>query len=404
MQQVVQMSLFELTNKWLKDNPAAQLFLGAGCVVLFSFLFFRFSGGTGLSVYVILLGGMIFLFVVLPLLTLLAIPTLVVLVIINETSLKKRRKTSLPAVAQVEGGGIKRGLTSPEAAVLLEMPLSKVLTLVIFGMLEKGLIRQVQDNPLKVEVVEDFRTVGNPKLDSSKERRDFWRDAAQRKGTVIHTYEEGFLHELEKHPDVPVKSLNFSAPMKGLIEITVAKMKGFDLSDTQDYYRRVMTRAMEQAQAIGEIEQREQYLDKYLPWVMMNDSYSTVMTHRGYHYWPMWSAPRHVHGGLSAPALGKGSSKPAVGGRTTVGDVAGSFAGWAENTMGGLAGALLPGSMNLPGAKGGFIDLSGADRVTGDIFEALAKSSASSGSGGGGGRSCACAGCACACACAGGGR
>jgi hypothetical protein len=68
--------------------------------------------------------------------------------------------------------------------------------------------------------------------------------------------------------------------------------------------------------------------------------------------------------------------------------------------MGGMAAAIMPGSLNIPGVKGGFVDLSGADKVTGDIFTALAKSSG----GGGGGGGCACAGCACACACAGGGR
>ncbi|NIV32325.1 MAG: hypothetical protein GWN58_23640 [Anaerolineae bacterium] len=69
-----------------------------------------------------------------------------------------------------------------------------------------------------------------------------------------------------------------------------------------------------------------------------------------------------------------------------------------------MASAIAPGSLQLESVRDGVIDLSGVDRVTGDIFDAL-----SSGDGGGGGRSgggggCACAGCACACACAGGGR
>ena len=85
------------------------------------------------------------------------------------------------------------------------------------------------------------------------------------------------------------------------------------------------------------------------------------------------------------------------------GDVAGSFSGWAETTMGGMAAAILPGSMSIPAAKGGFLDLSGVDRVTSNVFEAIGKAS-SSGGGSGGSSSCACAGCACACACAGGGR
>jgi hypothetical protein len=75
--------------------------------------------------------------------------------------------------------------------------------------------------------------------------------------------------------------------------------------------------------------------------------------------------------------------------------------------MGGLATAIMPGSLKLPGVRGGFVDLSGVDKVTGDVFEALSKSSGSgSGKSGrsGSGCACACAGCACACACAGGGR
>jgi len=95
-----------------------------------------------------------------------------------------------------------------------------------------------------------------------------------------------------------------------------------------------------------------------------------------------------------------------AGGRTTLGDVGSSFAGWAQATAGGLAGAIMPGSLKVPGVKGGVIDLSGMDKVTGDVFEAMSKSSSSGGGRSGGGRSCACAcaGCACACACAGGGR
>jgi hypothetical protein len=96
-----------------------------------------------------------------------------------------------------------------------------------------------------------------------------------------------------------------------------------------------------------------------------------------------------------------------VGGKTSFGDVGASFAGWAENTMGGMAAAILPGSLQMPKASGGVVDLSGVDRVTGDVFEALAEASKSSGGGGSSGGSscaCACAGCACACACAGGGR
>ena len=104
-----------------------RVILGAGVIILLAFLFFRFSGGTGCTVFGILTVILVILFVNSPLSVLFTMPIFIVLIIVNETSLKKKRKDYLPAIANVEGGGIKRGLMAPEAAVLLEMPLNKVL-------------------------------------------------------------------------------------------------------------------------------------------------------------------------------------------------------------------------------------------------------------------------------------
>jgi len=399
MTRVIKMTLIQLANKWLEDNSTTRLILGAVAMIMSAVLFFRFSGGTGLSVFAILGGGLLILLFIIPLSALIAPVIVAPLIALNESSLRKKRKTYLPAIAQVEGGGIKRGLTAPEAGVLIEMPLNKVLTLVLFGLLEKGVIEVTKEEPLTVQVTPDYRVLRDATLTTEKARIQQRRQIAQAKGTIIHSYEDGYLTLIEQHQAKAVRDIDFSKPTEALIKVTVAKMKGFDLSDTQEYYRRVIDRAMEQASALGEVEAREQYLDKYLPWVMMNDNYPTVLTHGGYHYWPTWAhGPRTAGTASAAPKV----SGPSIGGRTRAGDVAGSFAGWAESTMGGMAAAIMPGSLNLPGVKGGFVDLSGADRVTGDIFTALAKSSGGSGGGGGGG--CACAGCACACACAGGGR
>jgi hypothetical protein len=407
MDRVIRMTTLDLARRWLDTNPEIAVLLGLISVGLFAWLFFRFSGGTGCTVFVILAAALIGLFIFSPLLLLPAIPVLLALAVYNEVNLRKKTKTYLPPIAQVEGGGIKRGLTAPEAGVLLELPLHKILTLVVFGLLEKKLVELVTQDPLTVRVREPFRTWSSPENRRSiKKRRQVRRRAASAEGTVLHTYEDYFLDKLEQNPEQPVEKSDFTDAMESLLKQTAAKMKGFDLSDTQDYYRRVMTRAMEQAQAMGEVREREQYLDQHLPWVMMNDNYPTVLTHRGFHYWPMWARTAR-----SAPSLGRGGPAPRSapsgggGGRTSFGDVAGSFAGWAETTMGGMAAAVLPGKMQIPTARGGFVNLSGVDRVTGDVFEALSKASSSSGGKGGGSScACACAGCACACACAGGGR
>lgn len=402
MTRVVKMTLIDLAKQWLDDNPQIMALLGAISLGLLALLFFRFSGGTGCSIFVLLAGGMIVVFFLSPVLMLPALPILIALVIFNETRIRRKPLKYLPPVAQTEGGGIKRGLTAPESAVLLELPLSKVLTLVIFGLLEKEILQIVAQDPLMVGIREPFRTWGSSEnRRSPTRRRGARRKAAHKEGTVVHRYEDDFLDQLERNPKKPVGEIDFTKAMERLIKATAGKMRAFDFSDTQDYYRRVIDRALEQAQRIGEIEAREQYLDKYLPWVMMNRSYPTVLTHRGGHYWPMWARP--VSSGGRSAQRATVRSGPARGGRTSFGDVAGSFSGWAEATMGGMAAAILPGSMSIPAAKGGFVNLSGVDRVTGDIFKAIGKAS-SSGGGGGGGSSCACAGCACACACAGGGR
>jgi hypothetical protein len=193
--------------------------------------------------------------------------------------------------------------------------------------------------------------------------------------------------------------------VKILIEQSAARIKGFDLSDTQDYYRRIIARAVKEAQTIGDIPERERFLDRHLQWILLDDHYPNVFVAPDYRYRPVWIRPFASSDRMGIPAP-RGSSGPSLPGTTSFADVAASFAGWAENTMGRLTTAISPIELGVRGPQG-LVNLSGADRVTGDIFKALAEGSGSGGGHSGGGGSscaCACAGCACACACAGGGR
>jgi hypothetical protein len=442
---VIKQSAFDLLIKWFSESKQARLVCGGIFLILFAFLFFRFSGGTGFSVFAILSAAVGFVFYTSPGLHLLSLPLVVALIGVNEWLLGKRKTKYMPPIAQVEGGGIKRGLTAPEAAVLLELPLGKVLSLVIFGMLKKGILRQVQADPLLVELNEAFvppqatqsdvakkregEAPAEPKempapaaarqeshsaeysLESVKEtplsddqrREKRYRETVQKMGSVMQAYESGFLFLIEHNHGQPVSQLDFTVPMRGLIENTAAKMSGFDLKQTKEYYQSIVRRATEQAAAIGDIPQRKATIDRTFDWILMGDNYPTVFDFGG-GYWPPWSRGSVFSGPSSVP-MPDSSSIP---GTTSFGDVASSFSGWAENTMGSMASTVLPSSLGGgdTGGGGGFLDLSGADRVTGEIFSALSEAAASGGSGGGGGGGggCACAGCACACACAGGGR
>ncbi|MGQ9731954.1 MAG: hypothetical protein ACUVX8_11875 [Candidatus Zipacnadales bacterium] len=384
-QRVVVMTPWKLFRKWWIEQSNVRVAWAILLFVLYGIVFFRASRGTGISVFVFLLIGMLITFVVWPMGELLAILFLPFIWYLAEKALQRKRGKYLPAIMSVEGGGIKRGLAAPEAAIILELPLGQVLTLIIFGLLKKRILRQLQEDPLEVELAPEY--VGK----THQERLQQARHA----GTVIRAYEQPFLDEIEAHPGHPLNQIDFSSAIKNAVEITARKMKGFDLERTRSYYRYIVSRAWAEAKAIGDLEKRTEYTDDNLLWLLLApNSYDDFNSwHRsGYHYHTPWMR--------TAPIGGRASTSPtAVGGKTTFTDVSRSFAGWAENITGGLASKMDPVSVGLK--SGGLLKLSGVDRVTMNVLEALAESS---GSGGGGGGGCACAGCACACACAGGGR
>ena len=394
MDRVVKSSAFQLLVKWFSESKGVQFVSGLILAVAFLFLFVRFSNGTGWVLFFLLGAMLVWIMISSPALHLITWPAMIGLIAFNEWFLSTRKSDGyLPAMATVEGGGIKRGLTAPQAGILLEMPLGKVLSLVVFGMLKKGLIRIVNQSPLTVEVANEYQCPRKERL-----------KMAASKGNVIHGYEHPFLDRLQAC-DKPVTECNLGESLGSLINSTATRMKGFDLWDTKDYYRRIVQRAWKDAESIGEIEQRTKVVDQNIEWMMMDptwDSHLDDWAQRGYSYRPIWiygNSPTGSFSGSSVP------QSPTSTSPTSFGEVASSFAGWAENTAGSFAGAIEPGSLGIDLPKG-VVDLSAVDKVTGDVFEALAESAKSGGGGGGGGGgcACACAGCACACACAGGGR
>lgn len=381
---VIRMTVFGLFMKWWREASEVRTLFGIVLLVLFGIMFFRASQGTGWSCFLVLLVGLVIAFATSPAMELLAIPALPVVWYFSEKSLKRKRGKYLPAIASVEGGGPKRGLNAPEAAVILEMPLGKVLALTIFGLLKKGIVEQIAADPLEVRVKPEYKTA----------TRSDRRTAAAANGTVIHGYEQPFLDAIVAAGEVPVNRIDFSPAMKEMVKRTAKRVEGFDLERTRSYYRNIVNKAWHEAKAIGDVEQRTSYTDDNLLWLMVDDGYDDnfMLWHtHGYYYHAPWVRATSVGGGMPTPAT-------PVGGRTSFGDVSSSFAGWAENVTGGLASHMDGVSVGL--TKGGVIDLSGVDKVTVDMLESMSEG----GSGGGGGGGCACAGCACACACAGGGR
>ncbi|MBW2463940.1 MAG: hypothetical protein JRH11_19985 [Deltaproteobacteria bacterium] len=398
MTRVVTITQWDLFLKWWDDNPETRLLAGVLMLLGALFFFMRFTAWTGWSVFVALTAGFIWLSFVNPRAQLYLIPVFIVAFVLMEWRTRKHKRSYLPPIASIEGGGIKRGLTAPEAAVLLEMPLGRVMTMVVFGMLRKSLLVQKQLKPLHVVISADIAGATDKKARLK---------AAARAGKVIHGYEHLFLDALADNRGLGVTDADLGPAMKGLVEHVADRVIGFDLEETRKYYRYQAERAWLEAEKIGELDARTEKVDKKLDWLLLTDDYPDRFgrwQRTGYHYRPMWGRPISGAGlGGSPVSLGGGAS---TGGalshtQTSFGDVSAGFAGWTERVTGQLSTSLRPG--DVTGGGGGVLNLSGFDTVTGDVLKAMASGSGSGGGGGGGG-GCACAGCACACACAGGGR
>ena len=285
--------------------------------------------------------------------------------IMGVVSNRKRKMKYLPPKIAIEGHGIKRGLTAVEAAILMEQPLDKVMTMILFGLVKKEAAEVIQRDPLKVKAIE-------PQPDD------------------LRAYEIKFLNAF-------TESANLAQRRKALQELTVAlirsvqdKMKGFSRKETIEYYKNINARAWAQIEAAGTPEVKSQMYAESLEWTMLDKDYDdrTRRTFTGPVFVPMWW-------GRYDPAYGsRGGAKVSM---PTASSGRSSIPGTA------FASSVVTGVQNFSSKVIG--DLTGfTSKVTNVTNPPPKPTSSGSRSSGGGGCACACACAGCACACAGGGR
>jgi hypothetical protein len=285
-------------------------------------------------------------------------------------SSRRRKLDYLPPKISIEGHGIKRGLTAVEAAVLLETPLDRVLTMILFAVIKKGAAKVVQEEPLKLE-----------RLDAEVKLRE---------------YETQFLETLIDDPERK-RQAGLQKLMVGLVKAVQKKMKGFSLKESRDYYKAIMRKAWEQVEAAETPEIRSERYAEGLEWTMLDDDFDnrTKQVFRTgpvhlppwwWYYRPSTSAPRPASIPVSTARGGRSVSLPTLPGS----DFAASVVTGVQNTASNLVSNLV-----------GFT--SGVTKTT-NPPPPPSSSGRSFSSGGGCACACACACAGCACACAGGGR
>jgi hypothetical protein len=297
-----------------------------------------------------------------------------VFIIAVAISADRRRKLKyLPPKISIGGHGIKRGLTAVEAAILLEQPMDKIMTMILFGVLKKEAASVISRDPLKLEI--ESPLPGN-----------------------LRRYEQNFLAAFTEDKSA-ARRRELQDMMIKLVKSVSKKMKGFSRRETTKYYQDIMERAWNQVEAADTPEIQSQLFEEALEWTMLDRDYDEhtrrVFQNRPI-YVPMWwhrydpgysgpsPAPARTTASRPSAPSGRGISMPTLPGS----DFAASIVNGVQNFSAGVIGSLSSFTNGItkvtnppppPSSRGGF-------------------------SSGGSSCACACAGCACACACAGGGR
>jgi len=285
---------------------------------------------------------------------------------------RKRKLAYLPPKISIEGNGIKRGLTAVEAAILMEEPLDKVLTMILFSVIKKGGATVITRTPLKLKVTDPLPAGLQP-------------------------YEVDFLKAFQKDNLLDQRKA-LQTMMVSTVTALTDKMRGFSRKDTVAYYQDIIKRAWDQVEAADTPDVKSQRYDQYMDWTMADHDYDGH-TRRAFGsgpiFVPIWwgnydpTFRPSTTSTISTPSMGTGN-RPSVSMPSLPGsDFAASVVNGVQTFSAGVLG-----------------DITGFTNGVTNVTNPPPPPSTSSYHGGGGGGHCACA-CACAgcaCACAGGGR
>lgn len=314
---------------------------------------------------------------------------LVVLIIIVALKASKKRKLKyLPPKISVEGLGIKRGLTPVEVGILMEQPMDKILTMILFSSMQKEAAEIASRDPLEIKVEENLPE-------------------------DLRQYEKEFL-EAFKLKEARARTTALQEMMVNLVKSVSEKMKGFSRKETIDYYKDIMEKAWQQVESADTPEVRGERYQEQMDWTMLDKDYDSRTRNvfgSGPVYMPWWwwrTDPTlgrgSYHGSTSTassvPSAGKSQSSGSKMTTIRIPNLAGSDAAASVvNTVQAFSAGVVGNLTNF------------TDKITNKTNPVPQATSSGKSyhtfSGGGrpsGGCACACACAGCACACAGGGR
>lgn len=183
-----------------------------------------------------------------------------------------KRSYLMPRVS-METLGIRRGLTAVEASYLLDMKSTKIVTEMLYSLLQKRAVWVESASPfIKLRIMPPFQ---------------------KKTGTTempLRYYEIDFLNAIRAEGNLDEEKL---AGTVMLVRDNVEeKMHGYCRQDTIDYYRSVVAKAWQQVEQAGTPELSSKAYDEHLLWLLLDPNYKsltqTAFQSRAFEPSPMW--------------------------------------------------------------------------------------------------------------------
>ncbi|MEM2961024.1 MAG: hypothetical protein QXU67_05405, partial [Candidatus Bathyarchaeia archaeon] len=185
-----------------------------------------------------------------------------------------------PRIA-IETLGPARGLTSVEAAVVLELKPIRVLTMVLFGLLLKRVLMVIATEPI------------------IKLRR---LEMSNSEPVNLRYYEIDFLNALRS--DGSLDDILLAKTYLNLRETVNLKLRGFSRIDTINYYKAIVDRAWQQVTQAGTPHLKCDALEENVEWLLADDRFEEklkvafppdIIIYPRPDWWWYWHGPRLPH-------------------------------------------------------------------------------------------------------------
>ena len=151
----------------------------------------------------------------------------------------------------IEALGANRSLTAVEAGLVIGLKPTRVLTMMLYGLLLKRMVALMETEPLlKLEKLE------KPEGESASGPR---------------YYENDYLQAIK--PDGTLDEKALAHTYQGLVDNVNQRLRGYSREDTVNYYKSIVDKAWTQVTQAGTPELKGDALDKNLDWLLADEKF-----------------------------------------------------------------------------------------------------------------------------------